>query len=33
MAQIIDGKADDIPEAAFLNVGDIDEAREKAKTV
>ena len=31
--QIIDGKADDIPEAAFLNVGDIDEAREKAKTV
>ena len=31
--QIIDGKSDDIPEAAFLNVGDIDEAREKAKTV
>ena len=31
--QIIDGEADDIPEAAFLNVGDIDEARAKAKTV
>ena len=31
--QIIDGEADGIPEAAFLNVGDIDEARAKAKTV
>ena len=31
--QIIDGEADDIPEAAFFNVGNIDEAREKAKTL
>lgn len=31
--QIIDGEADDIPEAAFLMVGDINEAREKAKTL
>lgn len=29
--QIIDGEADDIPEAAFFMVGDIDEAREAAK--
>ena len=31
--QIVDGEADDIPEAAFFMVGDIDEAREKAKTL
>lgn len=31
--QIIDGEADDIPESAFFMVGDIDEAREKAKTL
>lgn len=31
--QIVDGEADDIPEAAFFNVGDINEAREKAKTL
>lgn len=31
--QIIDGEADGIPEAAFFNVGNIDEAREKAKTL
>ena len=31
--QIIDGEADDIPEAAFFMVGDINEAREKAKTL
>ena len=31
--QIIDGEADDIPEAAFFMVGTIDEAREKAKTL
>ena len=29
--QIIDGEADDIPEAAFFMVGSIKEAREKAK--
>ncbi len=29
--QIIDGEADDIPELAFLMVGTIEEAREKAK--
>ncbi|MGN0527373.1 MAG: F0F1 ATP synthase subunit beta [Acutalibacteraceae bacterium] len=29
--QIIDGEADDIPEAAFFNVGNIDDAREHAK--
>lgn len=29
--QIVDGEADDIPESAFFMVGDIDEAREKAK--
>ena len=32
-SQIVEGKADNIPEAAFLMVGDIDEAREKAKTL
>ena len=31
--QLVDGRADDIPEAAFMMVGDIDEAREKAKTL
>lgn len=31
--QIVDGEADDIPEAAFFMVGDIDEARAKAKTL
>ncbi len=31
--QIIDGEADDIPEAAFFMVGDIEEARQKAKTL
>ena len=31
--QIVDGEADDIPEAAFFMVGGIDEAREKAKTL
>lgn len=31
--QIVDGEADDIPEAAFFMVGDIDEARKKAKTL
>ena len=30
--QIIDGEADDIPEAAFFMVGSIKDAREKAKT-
>jgi F-type H+-transporting ATPase subunit beta len=29
--EIVDGKADDLPEQAFLYVGDIDEVREKAK--
>ncbi|MBR0535614.1 MAG: F0F1 ATP synthase subunit beta, partial [Clostridia bacterium] len=29
--QIVDGEVDDIPEAAFFMVGDINEAREKAK--
>ncbi|UAT42757.1 F0F1 ATP synthase subunit beta [Anaplasmataceae bacterium AB001_6] len=28
--EIIDGKCDDLPEEAFLMIGDIDEAREKA---
>lgn len=32
-SQIIEGQADDLPEAAFFMVGDIDEAREKAKTL
>lgn len=31
--QIVDGEADDIPEEAFFMVGDIDEARAKAKTL
>ncbi|MCQ2450406.1 MAG: F0F1 ATP synthase subunit beta [Clostridia bacterium] len=31
--QIIDGEADDIPELAFSMVGNIDEAREKAKNM
>jgi len=31
--QIIDGEADDIPEAAFFMVGSISDAREKAKTL
>ncbi len=31
--QIIDGEADDIPEAAFFMVGSIKDAREKAKTL
>ncbi|MCD8204014.1 MAG: F0F1 ATP synthase subunit beta [Coprobacillus sp.] len=30
---ILDGQADDIPEAAFLYVGTIEDAREKAKTL
>ncbi len=30
---IISGKADDLPEQAFLYVGDIDEVREKAKSM
>lgn len=28
---ILDGEVDDLPEQAFLMVGDIDEAKEKAK--
>jgi F-type H+-transporting ATPase subunit beta len=28
--QVVDGEADDLPEQAFLNVGDIDSARAKA---
>ncbi len=31
--QIVEGEADDIPEAALFMVGDIDEARQKAKTL
>ena len=31
--EILEGKVDDIPEQAFLMVGDIDGAREKAKTL
>ena len=31
--QIIDGEAEDLPEAAFSMVGDIDEVREKAKKI
>ncbi len=31
--QIVDGEADDIPEAAFFMVGNIDEAREKAQNL
>ena len=29
--EIVDGKMDDYPEAAFFNVGGIDEVREKAE--
>jgi F-type H+-transporting ATPase subunit beta len=29
--EIVDGKADDLPEGAFLYVGDIDEVRAKTK--
>ena len=32
-AAIVDGEVDDLPEQAFFNVGTIDEAREKAKTM
>ena len=32
-SQIISGEADDLPEAAFFMTGDIDEVREKAKTL
>ena len=32
-AAIISGEADDYPEAAFFNVGTIDEVAEKAKTL
>lgn len=31
--QIVDGEADNLPEAAFFMVGDIDEVRAKAKTL
>lgn len=31
--EILDGNADDLPEQAFFMVGDIEEAREKAKTM
>ena len=31
--EILEGKCDDLPEAAFLFVGTIDEAREKAKAM
>ena len=30
---IIDGEVDDLPEQAFFNVGTIDDAIEKAKTL
>ena len=30
---IIDGEMDDYPEAAFFNVGTIEEVKEKAKTL
>ena len=29
--EILDGKCDDLPEQAFLMVGDIDDARRKAR--
>jgi F-type H+-transporting ATPase subunit beta len=29
--EILDGKCDDLPEQAFMMVGTIDEAREKAE--
>ncbi len=32
-AEVLDGKCDDIPEAAFYMVGSIDDVREKAKTL
>jgi F-type H+-transporting ATPase subunit beta len=32
-AEILEGKADDLPEDAFLYVGNMDEAREKAKSI
>jgi F-type H+-transporting ATPase subunit beta len=31
--EILEGKYDDLPEAAFYMVGNIDEAVEKAKTL
>ena len=31
--ELLDGKHDDLPEQAFYMVGDIDAAREKAKTL
>jgi F-type H+-transporting ATPase subunit beta len=30
--EILDGKVDDLPESAFLYVGDIDEVRQNAET-
>ena len=30
---ILSGEVDDLPENAFFNVGDIDEAKKKAKTM
>ena len=30
---LVDGEVDDLPEQAFLYVGSLDEAREKAKTL
>ena len=33
MTGIIDGEMDDYPEAAFFNVGTIDDVIEKAKTM
>ena len=32
-AAIVDGEVDDLPEAAFFMVGDIDEAKAKAETL
>ena len=32
-AEVLDGKCDDLPEAAFYMVGSIDDVREKAKTL
>ena len=31
--QIVDGEVDDLPELAFFMVGNIEEAKEKAKTL
>jgi len=31
--EILEGKCDDIPEAAFMWVGTVDESREKAKAM